>query len=57
MTTYLEREVSGKIDYIELLSYPDLDHNVQGLAILALAVQFEKARLIDNIIFPIEGKN
>ena len=57
MTAYLEREVSGKIDYIELLSYPDLDHNVQGLAILALAVQFEKARLIDNIIFPIEGKN
>ena len=57
MTAYLEREVSGKIDYIELLSYPDLDHNVQGQAILALAVQFEKARLIDNIIFPIEGKN
>ncbi len=57
MTEYLEQQVSGKIDYIELLSYPTLDHNVQDQAILALAVQFEKARLIDNIIFPIEGKN
>ncbi|HSP22165.1 MAG TPA: pantoate--beta-alanine ligase [Planococcus sp. (in: firmicutes)] len=57
MAEYLQRNMSGKIDYIELLSYPDLARNVQDQAILALAVQFEKARLIDNIIFPVEGKN
>ncbi|HSP21106.1 MAG TPA: pantoate--beta-alanine ligase, partial [Planococcus sp. (in: firmicutes)] len=57
MADYLQCSVSGKIDYIELLSYPDLTRNVQNQAILALAVQFEKARLIDNIIFPVEGKN
>lgn len=57
MTEYLQRNVSGKIDYIELLSYPDLVRNVQNQAILAVAMQFEKARLIDNIIFPVEGKN
>ncbi len=57
VTEYLEREVSGKIDYIELLSYPTLDQHIRDQAILALAVQFEKARLIDNIIFTVEGKN
>lgn len=57
VTEYLEREVSGKIDYVELLSYPTLDQHIQDQAILALAVQFEKARLIDNIIFTVEGKN
>lgn len=57
ISEYLERNVSGKIDYVELLSYPALDSNVHDQAILALAVQFEKARLIDNIIFSKEGKN
>lgn len=51
MTAYLTDHVSGKIDYIELLDYPTLTTEIQHDAILALAVQFEKARLIDNIIF------
>ncbi|MGB6777367.1 pantoate--beta-alanine ligase [Planococcus citreus] len=51
MTRFIQSETSGKIDYIELLSYPDLTEAPNGQAILALAVQFQKARLIDNIIF------
>ncbi|MDE4086518.1 pantoate--beta-alanine ligase [Planococcus maritimus] len=51
MTRFIESETSGKIDYIKLLSYPDLTDSPNGQAILALAVQFQKARLIDNIIF------
>lgn len=54
MTQFLQQQTSGTIDYIELLSYPDLEHGPQQQAILALAVQFEKARLIDNIIFNIK---
>ncbi len=55
MTDYLGENCSGTIDYIQLLSYPDLTENVTGEAILALAVQFEKARLIDNLLFTIKG--
>ncbi len=55
MERHLHDTTSGKIDYIQLLSYPDLSHQVEGEAILALAVQFEKARLIDNLLFNIKG--
>lgn len=51
MARLIESQTSGTIDYIELLSYPDLSPEPTGQAILALAVQFQKARLIDNIIF------
>lgn len=48
----IESNTSGKIDYFEALSYPDLQpistHTKQIL--FATAVFFEKARLIDNII-------
>jgi len=54
-TAYLRQHTSGKIDYIEFLSYPALTSAIEGEAILALAVQFEKARLIDNIIFNPKG--
>lgn len=55
MTDYLRDHTSGKIDYIQFLSYPDLTEKVEGDAILALAVQFEKARLIDNLLFTVKG--
>lgn len=55
MEQHLTDNTTGKIDYIQLLSYPDLTENVESDAILALAVQFEKARLIDNLIFTIKG--
>ncbi|MGK7378237.1 pantoate--beta-alanine ligase [Planococcus sp. 1R117A] len=52
---YLDGRISGTIDYIELLAYPALTNDIEDEAILALAVQFEKARLIDNLIFNIKG--
>lgn len=50
---HLSAHLSGKIDYVELYSYPELEpvQSIHGRCILAVAVQFEKARLIDNIIF------
>lgn len=49
-------ETSGEIDYVSLLSYPSLEkvEKVQGTCIIALAVKFSKARLIDNIILTLE---
>lgn len=52
---YLDGRISGEIDYIELLSYPALAKEIEGEAILAIAVQFKKARLIDNLIFHVKG--
>ena len=42
----------AEIDYIELLSYPQLEAlpTLKGQVILACAVKFERARLIDNVI-------
>ncbi|WP_239254516.1 pantoate--beta-alanine ligase [Listeria ilorinensis] len=51
------REVLGEtarsIDYLALLSFPDFDENLDKSAelILAIAVKYSKARLIDNEIF------
>jgi pantoate--beta-alanine ligase len=49
---FLDTHTTGVIDYIEVYSYPELERveKLQGEIIIALAVQFEKARLIDNII-------
>ncbi len=50
---FLENKTRGKIDYIELLSYPELEtvDSVNGQVILAAAVKYSKARLIDNLVF------
>ncbi|MGV3488112.1 MAG: pantoate--beta-alanine ligase [Tuberibacillus sp.] len=42
----------GKIDYVEVLSYPELkkEDPIEHNPIIALAVFYEKARLIDNLI-------
>ncbi|MCJ7839482.1 pantoate--beta-alanine ligase [Lederbergia sp. NSJ-179] len=52
---YIEKNTSGKIDYIELLSFPELRSlsSIQGKVILAIAVQFTRARLIDNTILTV----
>lgn len=49
----LSSTITGKIDYFEVLSYPELEKltNVSGNIIIALAVQYSKVRLIDNITF------
>lgn len=53
---HIEQNTSGKIDYLEALTYPtlqsDLDNAEQIL--FATAVFFEKARLIDNIIVDVK---
>lgn len=53
ITDLIERESSGKVDYFEILTYPQLEtvKELTGTIIIASAVQFNRARLIDNIIF------
>lgn len=48
----IREETNGVVDYIEIYSFPELREitRLQGEVIIALAVKFQKARLIDNII-------
>lgn len=52
---HIETTTSGEIDYIEIYQYPELTslETLSGTFIVALAVKFQKARLIDNIILSI----
>ncbi|KXZ18046.1 pantoate--beta-alanine ligase [Bacillus nakamurai] len=54
--TAIIENTSGVIDYVELYAYPELTpiETLNGKIILACAVQFSKARLIDNIIIDID---
>ncbi|KIO63106.1 Pantoate--beta-alanine ligase [Caldibacillus thermoamylovorans] len=54
---FLQNKVNGKIDYVEIYSYPELKPQTRltGKIIIAIAVQFLKARLIDNIILELKG--
>ncbi|MEZ7790070.1 pantoate--beta-alanine ligase [Bacillus circulans] len=54
--TFVEKESSGKVDYFEILSYPQLEtlKELNGKMVIAIAVHFSKARLIDNIIFELD---
>lgn len=47
---------NAEVDYIEIYSYPELKQlkTLKGKIIIAIAVKFSKARLIDNIIFEVE---
>ncbi len=51
----ISSETSGKIDYVEILTYPGLKPvvNLENTFIIALAVKFTKVRLIDNLILEI----
>ncbi|NGY86019.1 pantoate--beta-alanine ligase [Bacillus megaterium] len=55
----IEQHTSGKVDYIEVYMYPELKpiKKAAGKIIIALAVQFSKARLIDNVIVDVQGDN
>ena len=57
VTEQIKNKTSGTIDYISMLTYPQLEEPdaMSDELILACAVQFSKARLIDNIIFKREG--
>ncbi|CAM5182115.1 Pantothenate synthetase OS=Ureibacillus acetophenoni OX=614649 GN=panC PE=3 SV=1 [Ureibacillus acetophenoni] len=54
---HIEDKTTGKIDYFEFLSYPDLKPitNETKDFLLATAVYIGKTRLIDNIIFHTKG--
>src|SRR5690625_112577 len=53
----LREKTSGTIDYVELLSYPTLSEvtTINEQIIIAVAVQFNQARLIDNILLLPDG--
>ncbi len=53
----LQKETNGIIDYIEILSFPNLGQisTIKEQIIIAVAVQFEQARLIDNILLQADG--
>jgi len=49
-------KTSGRMDYVEVLdagSLKPIKKTLRGRIIIATAVKFHKARLIDNIIFPL----
>ncbi|QGH34769.1 pantoate--beta-alanine ligase [Gracilibacillus salitolerans] len=54
---YIETYTNGQIDYVDLLSFPSLKlmETIDQQIIIAVAVQFRKARLIDNIIISENG--
>ncbi|OAS86308.1 MULTISPECIES: pantoate--beta-alanine ligase [Metabacillus] len=56
ITTTISQETDGEIDYIEILSYPNLEEIevIRGKVIIAIAVKFTNARLIDNITIEVK---
>lgn len=58
VTQTIKQHTSGKIDYVELLNYPNLQEvtTIHEQVILAIAVHFKHARLIDNLIFNQDGQ-
>ena len=52
IAAYLNKNISGHIDYLGIYSYPNLiqQSKIHGRIFISLAVKFSKARLIDNII-------
>ncbi|MGO4888084.1 pantoate--beta-alanine ligase [Anaerobacillus sp. MEB173] len=57
ITSYLTDYTDGMIDYAEILSYPELKEieHLNGNIIIAIALKFEKARLIDNVTLTVES--
>ncbi|RPF55790.1 pantoate--beta-alanine ligase [Aquisalibacillus elongatus] len=55
---YLVKRISGEIDYVDCLSFPELtaDISKDDDVIIAVAVYYKRARLIDNIILDCNGK-
>lgn len=58
MEHILRERISGKVDYVNCLTYPDLQPliNENDSVILAVAVYYENARLIDNLILDQSGE-
>lgn len=58
ITDYLLHHVTGDIDYVDCLNFPKLNYEINENhdIIIAVAVQYKKARLIDNIILNDKGQ-
>ncbi len=58
VSRFIREHTHGKIDYVDCLSYPELEkqETIKRKMILAVAVHFEHARLIDNIVFDSSGQ-
>ncbi|MBO0958179.1 pantoate--beta-alanine ligase [Neobacillus sp. MM2021_6] len=56
ITEMITQGSNGQVDYVEILSYPQLKslEKLEGTIIVALAVKFSKVRLIDNVIIQID---
>ncbi|MBT2639077.1 MULTISPECIES: pantoate--beta-alanine ligase [unclassified Bacillus (in: firmicutes)] len=56
MKNHINENTTGTVDYIEIYTYPELQEleTLKGKVIIALAVKFSKARLIDNTILEVE---
>ncbi|WML40347.1 pantoate--beta-alanine ligase [Neobacillus sp. OS1-2] len=56
ITEMITQGSNGQVDYVEILSYPQLKplEKLEGTIIIALAVKFSKVRLIDNVIIQID---
>ena len=56
--TIILNESQGKIDYVEIYSYPGLKpiDIASGSIIMAIAVKFSRVRLIDNIIMTVNNE-
>lgn len=54
---YLKLNCNGKIDYVNLYTYPKLEdvEIIEQQVVLAVAINYEKARLIDNLILDQNG--
>ncbi|MGX1900743.1 pantothenate synthetase [Thermolongibacillus altinsuensis] len=54
--TEISTKTSGTIDYVDIYSYPDLKplDKLAGNIIIAIAVRFTNARLIDNIVMNVK---
>lgn len=59
ITAHINENTSGTMDDVQILSHPDLDimTHVESNVIIFIAVQFEKARLIDNLMVKINEQN
>ena len=55
VTDYISSHTHGEVDYVEVYQYPELQPltTLSGQIIIAIAVKFSKARLIDNITLTI----
>lgn len=56
MTKMIQEETNGVLDYIEIYSFPGLQQveSIKGKIIVAIAVKFSKARLIDNLVLTVD---